>query len=105
MKIVPPAPMSTSIQEDLSVRLQTDPELRERIARRAYEIYETEGRQSGRELEHWCQAENEVLRLLKDANEASNDSRTIQNTLAVNSEPKKRSKSAIAKGVGIRPSL
>jgi hypothetical protein len=32
----------------------------EEIARRAYEIYEREGRQAGRELENWLRAEAEL---------------------------------------------
>ena len=32
----------------------------EEIARRAYEIYEREGRQPGRELENWLKAEAEL---------------------------------------------
>jgi hypothetical protein len=32
----------------------------EQIARRAYEIYEREGRQPGRELENWLRAEAEL---------------------------------------------
>ena len=30
------------------------------VARRAYEIYEREGRPDGRELAHWAQAESEL---------------------------------------------
>ncbi len=33
----------------------------ERIRRRAYEIYEQQGREEGRHLEHWLQAEQELL--------------------------------------------
>ena len=32
----------------------------ERIRQRAYEIYETRGREDGRELEHWLEAEAEI---------------------------------------------
>jgi hypothetical protein len=35
-------------------------QLNERIARRAYEIYEERGRQDGQELEDWLRAEQEV---------------------------------------------
>ena len=35
----------------------------EDISRRAYEIYEREGRPDGRELAHWAQAETELLGL------------------------------------------
>jgi hypothetical protein len=34
--------------------------LEERIARRAYEIYVERGRETGRELDHWLQAEREL---------------------------------------------
>ena len=43
---------------DLVKRLQ---ELHESIARRAYEIFESKGRMSGRDLEDWLQAESEFL--------------------------------------------
>ena len=33
----------------------------ELIARRAYELYEQEGAQDGRDLEHWLRAERELL--------------------------------------------
>ncbi len=36
-------------------------ELEERIRRRAYEIYEQRGHEEGRHLEHWLQAEQELL--------------------------------------------
>jgi len=37
-------------------------ELQEQIRRRAYELYEQRGRDDGRELEDWLQAESEVTR-------------------------------------------
>lgn len=37
-----------------------DEDLHDAIARRAYEIYEANGRPAGREAEHWAQAEREV---------------------------------------------
>jgi HSP20 family protein len=43
---------------DLVKRLQ---ELHESIARRAYEIFESKGRTSGRDLEDWLQAESQFL--------------------------------------------
>ncbi len=36
-------------------------EVEEHIRRRAYEIYEQRGREEGRHLEHWLQAEQELL--------------------------------------------
>jgi Protein of unknown function (DUF2934) len=41
-------------------RLQED--VRERIRRRAYELWESEGRPEGREHTHWLQAEQEIAR-------------------------------------------
>jgi hypothetical protein len=52
-----------------AVRLDTGPErraeaawfrLEERIAKRAYEIYVERGREPGRELDDWLQAEKEL---------------------------------------------
>jgi hypothetical protein len=37
------------------------PELHERIAMRAYQIYEDNGYAKGRDLDNWLQAEQEVL--------------------------------------------
>jgi hypothetical protein len=37
------------------------PDRDERIKRRAYEIWEREGRPSGRDIEHWQQAEDEIV--------------------------------------------
>lgn len=39
---------------------QSDGPTTEEIARRAFELYEAAGRQDGRELEHWLQAEAEL---------------------------------------------
>lgn len=35
----------------------TTPDQRERILKKAYEIWEAEGRPGGRDMEHWVQAE------------------------------------------------
>ena len=35
-------------------------DLQERVRRRAYELWESEGRPAGREHDHWLQAEREV---------------------------------------------
>jgi hypothetical protein len=37
------------------------PDRDERIKRRAYEIWEREGRPSGRDVEHWREAEAEIV--------------------------------------------
>jgi hypothetical protein len=41
--------------------LQTEDEVREKVALRAYEIYEDRGGQHGRDIDDWLQAEAEVL--------------------------------------------
>jgi len=41
--------------------LLTDNEFREKVALRAYEIYEDRGGQHGRDIGDWLQAETEVL--------------------------------------------
>ena len=38
-----------------------DPELRHRIEERAYALWEANGRPEGRALDHWLQAEQEIL--------------------------------------------
>ena len=38
-----------------------DPELRHRIEQRAYELWEANGRPEGRALDHWLQAEQEIV--------------------------------------------
>jgi len=42
-------------------------EVRERIAKRAYELYEQRGRQDGREPEDWLEAEELVRKEMHDA--------------------------------------
>lgn len=42
-------------------QLHQHPTLRNRVARRAYELFIQRGRQMGREAEDWFQAENEIL--------------------------------------------
>lgn len=41
--------------------LPTDTQIRERIALRAFQIYQDRGCQHGRDLDDWLQAETEVL--------------------------------------------
>jgi len=41
--------------------LLTDSEFREKVALRAYELYEDRGGQHGRDIDDWLQAETEVL--------------------------------------------
>ena len=44
-------------------------EVRERIAKKAYELYEQRGRQAGRELEDWLEAEELVRKEMEAARE------------------------------------
>jgi len=64
----PPSPATEVPSETLS--------LNERIRRRAYGLYVQRGHQSGRELDDWVQAEQEILRAQEDAlvDEASEES-------------------------------
>jgi Protein of unknown function (DUF2934) len=48
----PPSAASNAIAKELA--------LYERIAQRAYELYEQRGHQAGSELEDWLQAEREI---------------------------------------------
>ena len=45
--------------------------LKDRIAERAYEIYLLRGREQGREVEHWLEAEREVLAFFTDSSVSS----------------------------------
>ena len=47
--------------EELRTRLLSKGEVRERISRRAYELYQNRGGEHGREVEDWLKAEDEVL--------------------------------------------
>ena len=49
-------------------RLQQDPSVRNRVARRAYELFILRGRQIGREAEDWFKAETEILAELMQEN-------------------------------------
>ena len=57
MNLTPRAP-TTPVTNTLTPEATT--ELEEQIRRRAYELYEQRGREEGRELEDWLQAESEV---------------------------------------------
>jgi hypothetical protein len=46
---------------EIRERLLRDESIRERVSRRAYEIYASRGYQEGREFEDWLQAEYEIL--------------------------------------------
>lgn len=47
--------------EKLRARLLDNQSIRERISRRAYELYARRGGEPGRDVEDWVQAENEIL--------------------------------------------
>lgn len=40
-----------------------DEDVRARIRQRAHELWEAEGRPAGRELQHWLEAEREIVEL------------------------------------------
>ena len=44
-------------------------EVRERIAKKAYELYEQRGRQDGQDIDDWLQAEEIVMRKEHEAGE------------------------------------
>ena len=43
------------------MKAESADDLRERITRRAYELYQSRGGEPGHELEDWLQAESEIL--------------------------------------------
>ncbi|MCI0387336.1 MAG: DUF2934 domain-containing protein [Acidobacteria bacterium] len=53
--------MQDESREYIFEQLLGDEEMREKIALRAYEIYQQRGGEPGRELDDWLQAENEIL--------------------------------------------
>ena len=53
--------MSTIAGEPASAKRRND-DMHERIQRRAYELWESEGRPTGREHDNWLQAEREIAR-------------------------------------------
>lgn len=59
-----PKPMTKRNASTRSIEL-TD-EMRDRIAHRAFEIYEQRGRQEGRDLEDWLEAEAIVIAELQE---------------------------------------
>ena len=50
-----PTPQRTTKQDAKSTA-----DLQDEVRRRAYELYEQRGREDGRDLEYWLQAESEV---------------------------------------------
>jgi Protein of unknown function (DUF2934) len=62
-KAKPAAPRAKAASAGGVRRAANGGDVAERIRRRAYEIWECEGRPAGREQEHWEQAEREVAKL------------------------------------------
>jgi len=52
----PKKPVESTKPQELSI----EPDLDERIRRRAYEIYQARGSEDGHDLDHWLEAESEI---------------------------------------------
>jgi HSP20 family molecular chaperone IbpA len=61
----PPAAVSINSSKDLQERAQA------RIASRAYELYEQDGRNHGEDMSHWLRAESEILKRVPEIHESS----------------------------------
>jgi hypothetical protein len=57
------APRATARKTAAGARQQDD--LEQRVAQRAYELWESEGRPEGREQAHWLQAQHEIAKGMK----------------------------------------
>ena len=57
-----PAPRTPTPQRATKQPAAFTADLREQIRRRAYQLYEQRGRENGRDLDDWLQAESEVTR-------------------------------------------
>ncbi|MFY9221107.1 MAG: DUF2934 domain-containing protein [Blastocatellia bacterium] len=85
-------------------QLQQDPSVRNRVARRAYELFIQRGRQIGREAEDWFKAETEILAELMQENaqqtkeEVSHDVASAQTKTVA---PKKRTYTKKKKDVDV----
>ena len=55
-------PLSRTIAATSAVSRGRQDDLHEHVRRRAYELWECEGRPAGRDHDHWLQAEREVAR-------------------------------------------
>lgn len=60
-KAVTTPAIRTAAGKPAAPKRRTD-DMYERIQRRAYELWESEGRPAGREHAHWLQAESEIVR-------------------------------------------
>ncbi len=77
-------------------QLQTDPTLRNRVARRAFELFIKRGRQMGREAEDWFRAEEEILQELI---------RAEQHRLALEAEKQRQEQAEVAANTTLEVSL
>jgi hypothetical protein len=57
-----PTPRTPTAQRATKQTAAFTADLREKIRRRAYELYEQRGREDGRDLDDWLQAESEVTK-------------------------------------------
>jgi hypothetical protein len=53
-------PVDTTRKPQMNIATNPNPNLAEKIRRRAYELYEQRGRDGGHELEDWLRAEEEI---------------------------------------------
>jgi hypothetical protein len=58
----PKAARTTTAASKTAAPRRSKEDERDRIQRRAYELWESEGRPEGRERTHWLQAEREIAR-------------------------------------------
>lgn len=57
-----PTPRTPTPQRATKQTVAFTADLQEQIRRRAYELYEQRGREDGRDLDDWLQAESEVTK-------------------------------------------
>jgi hypothetical protein len=69
---------ATPVVEQLREELLRKPEIRVRVARRAYEIYESRGGAAGRDVDDWLAAEGEILSVVEEESQRSMDA--VQST-------------------------
>jgi hypothetical protein len=53
-------PVDTTRKPQMNIATNPNPNLADKIRRRAYELYEQRGRDDGYELEDWLRAEEEI---------------------------------------------
>lgn len=72
--------------------------IEERIRKRAYELWEAEGRPEGREIDHWLQAVHEVAADGKTAAPRARAPRKAAASVATAPAPKTKSTKGVATG-------